>query len=83
LEIIEKNGVHWQNRGTSTPREMPMNPQKLFCPNIACPARGQAGKGNIHVHSRKTRDVFAKYVDRPLRQRQEQYFIGCAQIRNW
>jgi transposase-like protein len=29
-----------------------MNPDEIFCPNIACPARGQAGKGNIHVHSR-------------------------------
>jgi len=40
---------------------MPVNPhfdrlsatQELFCPNIACPARGQVGKGNIHVHSQK------------------------------
>jgi transposase-like protein len=30
-----------------------MNPQKLFCPNIDCPARGQIGKGNIGVHSQK------------------------------
>lgn len=30
-----------------------MNPQELFCPNMACPARGQVGKGNIHVHSQK------------------------------
>jgi transposase-like protein len=30
-----------------------MNPQELFCPMIACPARGQIGKGNIHVHSLK------------------------------
>jgi len=30
-----------------------MNPQKLFCPMIACPARGQIGKGNIHIHSLK------------------------------
>jgi len=28
-----------------------MNPQELFCPMMACPARGQVGKGNIHVHS--------------------------------
>ena len=28
-----------------------MNPQELFCPDMACPARGQVGKGNIHVHS--------------------------------
>lgn len=30
-----------------------MNPQELFCPMIACPARGQIGKGNIHIHSLK------------------------------
>ncbi len=30
-----------------------MNPQEIFCPNMECPARGQTGKGNIHVHSQK------------------------------
>ena len=30
-----------------------MNPHELFCPNMDCPARGQVGKGNIHVHSQK------------------------------
>ncbi len=30
-----------------------MNPQEIFCPNMDCPARGQNGKGNIHVHSQK------------------------------
>jgi transposase-like protein len=30
-----------------------MNPQELFCPEIEYPARGQVGKGNIHVHSLK------------------------------
>lgn len=30
-----------------------MNSANLFCPNIACPARGAVGKGNIGVHSRK------------------------------
>lgn len=28
-----------------------MNPQELFCPEIECPARGQVGKGSIHIHS--------------------------------
>jgi transposase-like protein len=32
-----------------------MDPQTVFCPNSACPARGQIGKGNIGVHSRKDR----------------------------
>lgn len=30
-----------------------MNSANLFCPNIACPARGAVGKGNIGNHSRK------------------------------
>jgi transposase-like protein len=30
-----------------------MNPQAIFCPNMDCPARGQIGKGNIHVHSQQ------------------------------
>jgi transposase-like protein len=28
-----------------------MDPQAQFCPNPRCPARGQAGQGNIKVHS--------------------------------
>lgn len=35
-----------------------MNPQKVFCPNMECPARGQTGKGNIHVHSQKDERYF-------------------------
>jgi transposase-like protein len=30
-----------------------MDPTTVFCPNLACPARGQAGQGNIGIHSRK------------------------------
>lgn len=30
-----------------------MNSASLFCPNLACPARGAVGKGNIGVHSQK------------------------------
>src|SRR3712207_4622329 len=30
-----------------------MNPQAVWCPNLACPARGQVGQGNIGVHSQK------------------------------
>ena len=30
-----------------------MNPQKVFCPNIDCPARGQIEKGNIGIQSQK------------------------------
>jgi transposase-like protein/IS1 family transposase len=30
-----------------------MDPTATFCPNPACPARGQIGQGNIGIHSRK------------------------------
>ena len=30
-----------------------MDPTTTFCPNVACPARGQIGQGNIGIHSRK------------------------------
>jgi transposase-like protein/IS1 family transposase len=32
---------------------MIVDPTTAFCPNPDCPARGQSGKGNIRVHSRK------------------------------
>jgi transposase-like protein len=28
-----------------------MNPHEVFCPNPACPARGQTGQGNVTIHS--------------------------------
>jgi transposase-like protein len=30
-----------------------MDPTTTFCPNVACPARGQSGQGNIGIHSRQ------------------------------
>jgi len=30
-----------------------MNPTTVFCPNLACPARGQTGQSNIRIHSLK------------------------------
>jgi transposase-like protein/IS1 family transposase len=30
-----------------------MDPTMVFCPNRACPVRGQTGQGNIGIHSRK------------------------------
>jgi transposase-like protein len=29
-----------------------MNPRSVFCPNPACPARGQSNAGNLRVHAR-------------------------------
>src|SRR5262245_7997468 len=36
----------------SNTRRMVMDPTTVFCPNLACPARGQTGQGNIGIHSR-------------------------------
>src|SRR6266853_794175 len=33
--------------------ETSMDPTTTFCPNMACPARGRSGQGNIGIHSRK------------------------------
>jgi len=30
-----------------------MDPTTVFCPNLACPARGQTGQGHIGIHSQK------------------------------
>ena len=39
--------------GLPGPREKLTNPQEIFCPNMDCLARGQTGKGNIHIYSQK------------------------------
>jgi transposase-like protein len=30
-----------------------MDPHTVFCPHLACPARGQTGQGNITIHSQR------------------------------
>ena len=37
-----------------------MDPTTVFCPNLACPARGQRGQGNIGIHSRKEQRLLCK-----------------------
>jgi transposase-like protein len=32
-----------------------MDPQRVFCPNLDCPARGQVGRGNIWIQSQRER----------------------------
>ena len=41
-----------------------MDPQKVWCPNLACPARGQIGQGNIGVHSQKERRYHCRVCDK-------------------
>jgi transposase-like protein/IS1 family transposase len=39
---------------------MGMDPASVFCPNPACPARGQTGQGNIGRHSRQEQRLICK-----------------------
>jgi len=51
---FEKKGSSGILKGYETNfRSAKMNPHEIFCPNLACPAKGQVGKGNIGIHSRK------------------------------
>jgi transposase-like protein len=38
---------------SSNTRRTVMDLTSVFCPNLACPARGQIGQGNLGLHSRK------------------------------
>ena len=40
-----------------------MNLEKLFCPNLECPARGQVNKGNLSVHSRKEKRCYCNVCE--------------------
>jgi transposase-like protein len=37
-----------------------MDPTTTFCPNRACPARGQRGQGNIGIHARQAKRCICK-----------------------
>ena len=41
-----------------------MDPQKVWCSNLDCPARGQIGQGNIGVHSQKERRYHCRVCDK-------------------
>lgn len=46
-----------------------MNPQEVFCPNPACCASGQVGKGNIGVHSHLKGQYMCYTCGRPFSHR--------------
>jgi transposase-like protein len=46
-----------------------MDSTKVFCPNEACPARGQVGQGNITVHDRKKRRYRCQVCKKPFSER--------------
>jgi transposase-like protein len=43
---------------------MPMNLEKIFCPNLECPARGQCGRGNISIHSLKEKRCYCQVCEK-------------------
>jgi len=45
-------------------RITPLDPQTVFCPNPACPARGRVGEGNIGVHSQQKRRYKCNVCDK-------------------
>jgi transposase-like protein len=46
-----------------------MDPTQAFCPNRDCPARGQLGKGNLSVHSRKERRFICRQCGKTFAER--------------
>src|SRR5256712_12943375 len=62
---LNRGGVRlqrkWGSRHTSSwhapqhnqERRIVMDPTTVFCPNLACPARGQTRQGTIGIHSQK------------------------------
>jgi transposase-like protein/IS1 family transposase len=46
-----------------------VDPIQTFCPNMACPARGQVGKGNISVHSQKERRFLCRQCGKTFAER--------------
>ncbi|MBC8506284.1 MAG: IS1 family transposase [Chloroflexi bacterium] len=51
-----------------------MNPQEVFCPNDECHARGQTGRSNIGVHSRKERRYICHECKKTFTERQGTIF---------
>src|SRR5256712_8717046 len=43
----------WHAPQHNQERRIVMDPTTVFCPNLACPAIGQRGQGNIGIHSQK------------------------------
>src|SRR5436190_23211236 len=43
----------WHAPQQNQERRIVMDPTTVFCPNLACPARGQTGQGYIRIHVQK------------------------------
>src|SRR6266566_1903390 len=57
-----------------TARRTSMDPTTIFCPNKNCPARGQTGKGNIGIHSRKEQRFICHECDKTFSARRGTVF---------
>ena len=53
VELGKKRGSLANSFEDQSKGEKPVNPQKQFCPNLDCHARGHVDKGNISAHSHK------------------------------
>src|SRR5947209_4106886 len=53
MKMGARHTTSWHAPQHGQERRITMDPSTVFCPNLACPARGQTGEGNIHIHSRK------------------------------
>jgi transposase-like protein len=60
-----------------------MDPQSVFCPNSACPARGQAGRGNIQIHSQRERRYRCTLCGKTLSERRGTPFYRCRTDPEW
>jgi transposase-like protein len=54
-----------------------MDPQSVFCPNSACPARGQVGRGNLQIHSPKERRYRCTLCETTFTERRGTPFYRC------
>jgi len=53
-----------------------MNPQKAFCLNMGCHARGRVEKGNIRVHSEKEKRYICDECGQTFSWRKGTLFYG-------
>jgi transposase-like protein len=60
-----------------------MDPQHVFCPNLACPARGQVGRGNLQIHSQKERRYRCSLCGKTFVERHGTPFYRCRTDPAW
>jgi transposase-like protein len=54
-----------------------MDPQTIFCPNSACPATGQIGRGNVSIHSQAERRYWCSVCATSFSERRGTPFYRC------